>query len=41
MTGHGVMCACAAHRRDDDLDDELAGKTIARATEHDETDPCD
>ncbi|SBN64419.1 hypothetical protein GA0004736_3379 [Curtobacterium sp. 9128] len=40
MTGHGVMCACTVHAADD-LDDELAGKAIARAAEPDLPDTCD
>jgi hypothetical protein len=41
VNGHGVLCACDACWASVDFDDDFFGKAIARAAEHDDTDPCD
>ncbi|WP_336698225.1 hypothetical protein [Curtobacterium sp. USHLN213] len=40
-TRHGVLCGCDTCWVSVDFDDDFFGKAVARAAEHDDTDPCD
>lgn len=41
MTVRNILCACPVCWVTAGLDDDHFGKAIARAAEHDDTDPCD